>query len=79
MEYCKVNFGEEYEGEVYPFYLAEYSTTPVPMDWEDSQTEESGSILYGWDEKECKEVEFDGKFSPTLHLQKKFTMLKKVR
>ena len=64
IEFCKINFGEDYEGEVYPFYLAEYSTTPVPMDWEDSQTGESGVILYSWDEKECKEVEFDGKFSP---------------
>ena len=63
-EYCLINFGEEYAGEVYPFYLTRYSATPTPMDWEDAASRETGVIFHTWDEKELKEVELNACFSP---------------
>lgn len=61
-EYCTIFFKDD---DIYPAYLVRYSTTPVPMEWEDAKTGAIDTVFYIEDIRKPGDfIEFSGEFSP---------------
>lgn len=71
-EYILEMFGDDVQPEdVYAYYLAKWSTTPVPIDF-DEEGQSNQVSFYHYDENSTqadKTVEFDGTFAPYFSFQ----------